>query len=317
MKFYTYDGDFVYYKRFRFLRGKIIVPFILIQLCLTIILLFALSNFYITPEEKKLKNDVTYLLNEFNVVNQRIIESDAILDHIIENDSIIYQSIFDVSDIDKQKEFGTKYEDLNLNDYSYIIEETNEKISVLNSKLAKESYLLNGILKTAYSHEDMLKHIPAIQPIDNKNLKRTASGWGYRVHPIYNIRKFHYGLDFTAPEGSPIYVTGDGTIQYVIASTEKASSGYGNLIIVDHGYKYRTLYAHLSKFKVKNGQKVKRGEIIGYVGNTGISTGPHLHYEVIKDGVKINPVNFLFNSLTPEEYQKIIEISNSMTKSYD
>jgi len=163
----------------------------------------------------------------------------------------------------------------------------------------------------------MLTHLPAIQPIDNKDLKRTASGWGMRIHPIYNIKKFHYGLDFTAPLGTPIYATGDGEIEYLILASDEASQGYGNLIIVNHGYGFRTLYAHLSKFNVKTKQKVKRGEIIGYVGNTGISTGPHLHYEVIKDGTKVNPVYYLFNSLTPEEYQKIIEISSSITKSYD
>jgi len=263
-----------------------------------------------------LKQDIEYLLYEFDNVNKRMIETEIALDQIKENDSIIYQSLFDVNTITK-KELNVYYEDLGPNKYAEIVESTNQKISELSGKLAKELYRLDGMVKTAYSHQEMLTHIPAIQPIDNKDLKRTASGWGMRIHPIYNIKKFHYGLDFTAPTGTPIYATGDGTIEYVIPSTDKASQGYGNLIIINHGYGFRTLYAHMNKFKSKAGQQVKRGEIIGYVGNTGLSTGPHLHYEVIKDGQKVNPIYYLFNSLTPEEYQKIIQISNSISKSYD
>lgn len=279
-------------------------------------LLFTISTFYDTPKEKKLKKDVSYLLNEFQEINQRVIESETILRQVQDNDSIIYQSIFDVSEI-TGKELETYYDGGDLSDYASIVDSTNQRISRLDRKLDKELFFLNNLVKTAYSHQDMLTHIPAIQPIDNKDLKRTASGWGWRIHPIYNIRKFHYGLDFTARSGTPIYSTADGKIQFVIKDTEKASQGYGNLIIIDHGYGYRTLYAHISKFNVKAGDEVKRGQTIGFVGNTGISTGPHLHYEVIKDGKKVNPVYYLFNDLTPEEYQKIIQISNSITKSYD
>jgi murein DD-endopeptidase MepM/ murein hydrolase activator NlpD len=249
-------------------------------------------------------------------VNQRVIESEVILQQIQEHDSIIYKSIFDITDV-TAREFEVYYDDLELNDYDSVVHSTNERISRLDQELAKSSYSLNKLVKTAYDHQEMLTHIPAIQPIDNDDLKRTASGWGFRIHPVYKIRKFHYGLDFTARTGTPIYATADGKIQYTIKSTEKASQGYGNLIIVDHGYGYRTLYGHMSKFNVKVGQEVKRGEVIGFVGNTGISTGPHLHYEVIKNGRKVNPVHYLFNDLTPEEYHRIVEISSSIKKSYD
>ena len=198
-----------------------------------------------------------------------------------------------------------------------IVNSTNQKLSELDQYLAKEAYSLYGLTTTAYSHQDMLMHIPAIQPISNKDLTRVASGWGMRTHPIYNILKFHYGLDFTAPVGTPIYSTGDGVIQFTIKSIDKASEGYGNLIIIDHGYGYKTLYGHLNSFNIKQGKKIKRGEIIGYVGNTGISTGPHLHYEVIKNNQKVNAINYLFHDLTPAEYQKIINLSNSIKKSYD
>jgi murein DD-endopeptidase MepM/ murein hydrolase activator NlpD len=175
----------------------------------------------------------------------------------------------------------------------------------------------NYLYRDVKTKEDALSHIPAIQPIYNKDLKRTASGWGYRIHPIYNIMKFHYGFDFTASTGTPVHSTGDGKIQFIIKAEDKASQGYGNLIIVDHGYGYRTLYAHLSKFKGKVDQQIKRGEVIAEVGSTGLSTGPHLHYEVIKDGRKVNPVNFFFNDLSPFEYSEIVRISSSIKKSYD
>ena len=140
-----------------------------------------------------------------------------------------------------------------------------------------------------------------------------ASGFGYRIHPIYKVRKMHWGMDFTAPTGTPIYATGDGKV-----TTQKNSrSGYGNHIIIDHGYGYETLYGHMSKVEARRGQKVKRGDIIGYVGSTGRSTAPHLHYEVIKDGRKINPVNFYFNDLSPEEYDRVLETSSHSNQSFD
>jgi len=316
MKFYTYQKDTVSYQRYKFFRLKFIIPFLLFQSVIAFIVFILIATFYTTPKEKILKQDVAYLLYEFDNVNKRMIETEATLEQIKQNDSIIYQSLFDVNTIAK-KELNVYYEDLEGNKYSQMVELTNQKLSELSARLAKELYRLDGMVKTAYSHQEMLTHLPAIQPIDNKDLKRTASGWGMRIHPVYNIQKFHYGLDFTAPTGTSIYSTGDGVVEYAIPYTSKDSQGYGNVMIINHGYGYRTLYAHMNKFKAKIGQQVKRGEIIGYVGNTGISTGPHLHYEVIKDGQKVNPIYYLFNSLTPEEYQKIIEISNSITKSYD
>lgn len=316
MKFYIFKKESLSYIRFRFFRPKLLLYFFVIQICITVSFLFSISSFYDTPKEKKLKEDISYLLIEFNEINKRIIESEAILQEIKEKDSIIYKSIFDIENITR-KDFEVYYDDLSAKEYSTIVNETNERISRLNSKLDKELYIIQDIEKTAYSHQEMLTHLPAIQPIDNKDLRKTASGWGYRIHPIYKIKKFHYGIDFTAPIGTPIYSTADGEIQYIIKNTDKASKGYGNLIIIDHGYGYRTLYAHMQKFGVKQGETVKRGEIIGYVGNTGLSTGPHLHYEVIKNGRKVNPVHYFFNDLSPEDYQKIIEISNSINQSYD
>ena len=163
----------------------------------------------------------------------------------------------------------------------------------------------------------MLQSIPAIQPVANEDLKRIASGYGYRIHPIYKVRKMHTGMDFTAPIGTPIHATGDGYIAGDNEAREVGGSGYGRYVVINHGYGYKTLYAHMSKIDVKPGQQVKRGDIIGYVGNTGSSTGPHLHYEVIKGGEKINPINFYYNDLTPEEYELMIQISSNSNQSFD
>ena len=156
----------------------------------------------------------------------------------------------------------------------------------------------------------MLACIPAIQPVSNKELRRIASGFGYRYHPIYKTLRMHTGMDFSAPRGTPIYATGNGKVK-----STKRKSGYGKTCVVDHGFGYKTLYGHMSKIIVKRGQKVKRGEIIGYVGSTGTSTSPHLHYEVRINDKPVNPVHYFFNDLSPEEYEKVIEISSRINQS--
>jgi murein DD-endopeptidase MepM/ murein hydrolase activator NlpD len=159
----------------------------------------------------------------------------------------------------------------------------------------------------------MLASIPAIQPISNKDLKHIPSGYGWRTDPIYKTSEFHPGLDFTANTGTKIYATGDG----IIAEANANAQGYGNHVIINHGFGYQTLYGHMSRIAVREGQKIKRGELIGYVGSTGRSTGPHVHYEVIRNGEKINPINYFFNDLSPAEYQQMIELSSRASQSFD
>ena len=154
--------------------------------------------------------------------------------------------------------------------------------------------------------------MPSIMPVSNNDLKRTASGWGMRMHPIYKILRFHYGMDFTANTGTDVFATGIGVVKSATRET-----GYGNTVVIDHGYGYATYYAHLSRINVQIGQKVNRGDVIGYVGSTGTSTAPHLHYEVSKNGVKVNPQNYYFQDLTPAEYEKMIAISSNMGQSFD
>jgi len=169
------------------------------------------------------------------------------------------------------------------------------------------------LVTLAKNKEEMLASIPAIQPVSNEKLTRVASGFNYRIHPSYKIRHFHTGIDFTSPRGTEIYATGNA----VVKKLSRKKGGYGNHVVLDHGYGYSTLYAHMSKFKVREGEKVNRGDVIGYVGSTGTSTAPHLHYEVIKSGKKVNPVNFFFNDLSPEEYEKVLELSSQSNQSFD
>jgi murein DD-endopeptidase MepM/ murein hydrolase activator NlpD len=168
-------------------------------------------------------------------------------------------------------------------------------------------------MEMAMKKKDLLASIPAIQPVSNKELKRMASGFGYRIDPHYKTRAFHAGMDFTAPSGTPIYATGNGKV----ARADNRAKGYGNHVRIDHGYGYVTLYAHMSKILVKLGQDVKRGDIIGLVGNTGKSVGPHCHYEVRKNGDPLNPVNFYFNDLSPEQYEIMVNMANSANQSLD
>ena len=189
----------------------------------------------------------------------------------------------------------------------------------LQNKVDELTFLVNiqgksfdELSKLAKNKTAFLAAIPAIQPISNKDLTRMASGYGYRIHPIFKTHKFHSGIDFTAPRGTPIYATGNGTIK-----TAENTNGYGNHVVIYHGFGYSSLYAHMSKMAAKPGRQVKRGELIGYVGSTGTSTAPHVHYEVIKGNRKINPINYFFNDLTESEYQAIRELATREGQSFD
>ena len=183
----------------------------------------------------------------------------------------------------------------------------------LYRRLYIQSKSYDEVFELVKKKAELLASIPAIQPVTKSGIARLASGFGYRIHPIYKTHMMHEGIDFTSPIGTEIYSTGNG----IVAKVEYNGRGYGNHIIINHGYGYSTLYGHMSKFAVRPGQKIKRGDIIGYVGNTGSSTGPHVHYEVIKNGKKINPINFFFNDLTAEEYEKIREQASQSNQSFD
>ena len=216
---------------------------------------------------------------------------------------------------DHKRQLGTggnsmKYKKYENMEYGDLVIEISKKIELIEKKLASQSKSFDQVFDLTKEKQKMIKSIPSIQPVSNRDLTRIASGFGLRMHPIYKILKMHKGMDFTAPIGTEIYATGDGVVERV-----GWVGGYGKTIMINHGFGYKTRYAHCSKYKCRKGQKVKRGDLIGFVGNTGQSTGPHLHYEVFKNKKQINPVNFFFNDLSPEEYDKVIEISSRPNQS--
>lgn len=271
-----------------------------------------------SPKEKVLIRENQQLLLQYEIMNNQLAQAEKVLENLENRDDNIYRVIFGSEPIPssvRNAGFGgtNRYVELEGYNNTRIVVETKKRLDMITKKLYVQSKSYDELIDLARNKEDMLSHIPAIQPISNKDLTRTASGWGYRIHPIYKISKFHYGMDFTAPVGTEVYATGDGTVTEVKTSHR----GYGNQIMIDHGYGHVTLYAHLYSFNVRQGQKVKRGDIIGFVGSTGTSTAPHLHYEVIVNGKKVNPINYYFNDLNASEYDRMIEISMNTGQSFD
>lgn len=271
-----------------------------------------------SPKERGLKRQISEMSLNIELFNKQLDNIESVLSDMQQRDDNIYRTIFEAEPLNysvREAGFGgsNRYKDLEKMENSKMVVNTAKRLDVIRGKVVIQSKSYDDLVKMAVSKEKMLASIPAIQPIANKDLERTASGWGYRIHPIYKIKKFHYGIDFTAPTGSDIYVTGDGVVQQI----ESSHRGYGNSIVIDHGFGIKTLYAHLDKFNVKQGQKVKRGDIIGFVGNSGLSTAPHLHYEVLRSGEKVNPINYFFNDLTADEYDRMIELSMRPGQSFD
>ncbi len=288
------------------------------SLILAFLYILVFSQFFGTPKERKLKRENHQLVSQFEIMTMKLDQVQAVLTDLEERDDNLYRTIFEAEPISNSVRVQgvggvDRYAKLDGFDYSDLVIETAKELDALTRRVYIQSKSYDDLIEMAKNKDVMLASIPAIMPISNKDLKRTASGWGWRIHPIYKTRKFHYGMDFTAPTGTEIYATGDGKIIQV----KKSRRGYGNKLVVDHGFGYRTLYGHLSRFNVKRGQKVKRGDVIGYVGNTGLSTAPHLHYEVQQNGKKVNPLNFYNNDLTAEEYQRMIEISANSGQSFD
>ena len=318
---YYYDTKTLSYKPIKLnssekIRGYFI--FFLSSILLSFFILLIFYQFFDSPKEKRLKLEIQNLTSQYEVINNDMQQVETVLDEIQERDDNIYRVIFEADPIPtsiRKQGFGgvNRYEKLLGLSNSELMINTSKKIDQLTKQLYLQSKSFDEVIDLAKNKSNMLASIPAIQPVANKDLKRMASGYGYRIHPIYKTRKMHYGMDFSAKTGTEIYATGDG----IVSKIKRSKRGYGNYVKINHGFGYETLYAHMSKYIVKRGQKVKRGEVIGYVGNSGISTAPHLHYEVRKDNKKINPMNFYYNDLSPEEYEKMLEISLQSNQSLD
>jgi murein DD-endopeptidase MepM/ murein hydrolase activator NlpD len=282
--------------------------------------LFA-SQFYESPELKKARSKNEFLELQLENAQEEVNQLATVIADIEKRDNTIYRIYFDanpISDEQRRAGFGgvNRYKAFEGYPSSKKIIALRESIDKLKKRVAIQSSSLDEIAVLAAKKEELLASIPAIQPVRNQDLTRMASGYGYRTDPFNKTRKFHYGMDFTAPRGTPVFATGDGKV----TRADSNSSGYGNHIRIDHGFGYVTLYAHLRRkkpYNVRVGQKVKRGDIIGYVGSTGRSQGPHLHYEVFKDGQRINPINFYYGNLSPEEFNELLKQSQQENISLD
>jgi len=307
---YIYKKEKLDYVRLS-LKGKTIIKFALAQIVLSTVLIILLSLFANTPKEIRQQREIMALKHEFFVIDKKTDDVLYLLDVLEKKDSVIYQSLFSV--VDSTSKFESGY----LPDYSGGFSDTlkyiGTKLSKIEMKLERTNYRFRKLILEIGSNDERLNHTPAIQPISNYDLKRTSSGFGMRTHPIYKVKKFHYGMDFVARTGTPIYATADGTI----TTASNSFYGYGKYVRIDHGYGFQTAYGHMDELNVKPGDVVKRGDVIGTVGNTGLSTGPHIHYEVMLRGRHVDPINYYFHDLTADQYEEMIRISNSIEKSLD
>ena len=297
------------------LRGIGVFSFSLI---LGFVFFLIFNRFVDTPAEKQLKSANVDISAELENLNQRIAGLNQELNKLKTKDNSVYRAIYEsepVKDQSWQESFTSseKYNELRKLPNAQLLIELNTKLDKLNSDFKVQSASFDQLLNMAQNKKEYLSRIPAIQPVANKKLERIGSGFGYRTDPFYRTQRFHAGIDFTAPRGVEVYATADGVIEAVTSEIW----GYGQHIIINHGNGFKTLYGHLSKFKVKRGQKVTRGQLIGLVGSTGKSTGPHLHYEVHKNGEKLNPAFFFYNDLSNEEYQQMLERASAPNQSFD
>ncbi len=279
---------------------------------------FLILSYFDTPQMKSLREENKQLLAQYNHLYEKLGQIESVLDEIQVRDDNIYRVIFEKNPIPesvRKAGFGgtNRYAGLESFNDAEIVLNTSRKIDIVSKQAYIQAKSYEEVLNLALTKDQELSSMPAIMPISNHDLTFTSSGWGMRIHPIYKVPMFHWGIDFVAPRGTNVYASGDGIIEAV--NTER--TGHGKHIIVDHGFGFKTLYAHMSKFNVKKGQKVKRGEIIGYVGNTGTSTAPHLHYEVEKNGKKVDPKYYFFKDLTPEKFDELVAISSNMGQSFD
>lgn len=317
---YYYDTETCKYERIRVSKWDIFLNSLGIftfSLVLAVVIHFFTMTYFESPQVSLLKKENKELLIYFEEMNKDLDNMGQMLSSLQERDDNIYRIIFEADPIPstiRQAGVGgtDRYRALReekLQRESLVIE-TFQQIDKLKKQMYIQTKSYDDILQMAKNKSEMMASIPSIQPIQNKDGNRLASGYGMRMHPLLKFVRMHAGIDFSAPQGTPIFATGNGKV--VNALFDKTS---GNMITIDHGYGYRTKYLHMSKFAVKNGQNVKRGDIIGYVGNTGLSKAPHVHYEVWKDNKHVNPVNFFYNDVTDEEFNNLLELASRENES--
>ncbi|MFY0602900.1 MAG: M23 family metallopeptidase [Flavobacteriaceae bacterium] len=317
---YYYDSDTLSYRKIETKKGDIYKNSIILVLAGALLMFIGfilLSQFLKTPNELAKERELEFAKFNLQLTKKRVNEMSQILEQMQERDNNIYRAYFEANPIpDEQRKAGfggvNRYDYLEGFDNTQLVASITKKIDVLSKQMAVQSKSLDEIVALAKEKETMLASIPAILPIKKNDKMWMASGYKYRMHPILKIRKFHKGMDFTAPKGTPIYASGNGTV-----SLARRSPTFGKVVYIDHGYGYRTIYAHMSKIATRKGRKVKRGDLIGYVGNTGRSVASHLHYEVHKNGRAVNPIYYYYGDLTPEEFLAMQIAAEQEGQSYD
>ena len=318
---YKFDPDSLSFDKIRLgIKALLlrILAYFIGSLIFALIYWIIFASFFDSPKEKALKREVEQMTIQYDLIHREMSNVENVLEDLQKTDDNLYRTIFEAEPIpSEQREGGiggvNRYEALEGYNNSNLVIETATRLDKIRKKVYVQSKSYDELIKMAENKGDMLKSVPAIIPISNKDLTRTASGFGWRIHPYYKISKFHYGMDFTAPAGTDVYATGNG----VVVDVSSSQRGLGKHITIDHGFGYTSTYAHLSNFNVRVGQRVQRGDIIGYVGSTGMSVANHLHYEIKLNGVNVDPVNYYFEDLSSAEYEKMIEIASKTGQSFD
>lgn len=273
-----------------------------------------------SPNEKRMNAQFSYLQEKYDLLKKDLRKTKEDLSELEKRDNEVYRVIFEADPLPSNIRYGKisldeKELEKKLSPFSNeeLVNELEKNMTTLKTRMLFQAKSYDTLQKFIASKQDMLASIPSIQPVSNKQLERIASGFGARIDPIYKIMKFHAGLDFTAPIGTPVYATGNGVVEVA----EYNTTGYGNNIWIRHGFGYRTHYCHMVKLKASQGKTVKRGEVIGWVGSTGKSTGPHCHYEVEKNGEKLDPIHFFYNDLKTEDFERLVKIAGASNQAFD
>ena len=318
---YYYDSETLSYQKIRVKKRD---KFKRLLLTIVAAFIFMILGFVVftpvfeSPKEKELKRELEFVKLNEELHTKKLVQIEEVLEGLQARDNNIYRLYFEVNPIPEEQRkagFGgvNRYKALEGFDNSEMVIDVTKNMDILSKQLYVQSKSLDEVVKLAESKEELLAAIPAIQPVKKQDLTRMASGYGWRSDPFTKARKKHFGMDFTAPRGTPIFATGDGKV----IRADQRSSGYGKHVRIDHGFGYISLYAHMSKYNVRKGQIVKRGDLIGFVGNTGRSQAPHLHYEISKNGTKINPINFYYGNLSPEEFEAMQKAAQIEGQSLD
>lgn len=318
---YYYDSDTLSYRKIELRKRdkfRRLMVFMVASALMGGFMVLIMYQFVESPRQKVLKRELANMQLHYELLEKKMARAEEVLEDIQKRDNNIYRTYFEANPIPEEQRkagFGgvNRYKSLEGFDNSQMIIQATKDLDILSKQLYVQSKSLDEIINLAKDKEELLASIPAIQPVSKQDLTRMASGYGWRLDPFTKARKFHKGMDFTSPRGTPIYATGDGRV----IRRDNSASGYGKHVRIDHGFGYVTLYAHLSKYNVKRGQRVKRGDLIGYVGSTGRSQAPHLHYEVRYNENAVNPVNFYYGDLSPAEFQEMLRMASQEGQSLD